>query len=60
MMGHKQELKTGAEHDVVSRYWRSMYCYTQRAGVCKNIKRQMSRRDRRKSHIALRDGNYDD
>lgn len=38
----------GAEEDVFSG-WRRVLCYTQRAGVCKRIKRQYNRRFRRAS-----------
>lgn len=37
----------GAENDVVSRYWRARYCYTQRAGVTDRVKRRIRRRERR-------------
>ena len=46
-------VKKAAEEDVVSRYWRKMYCYTQRAGVTSGIKRQIRRRERREAHREL-------
>jgi len=52
-MGHKAILKDGAEFDVVTG-WRKVLCYTQRAGVCKKIKKQMSRRNRREAKNMLR------
>lgn len=42
----KRRTKSGAEVDVTTR-WRRMFCYTQRAGVCSGIKRQIRRRERR-------------
>ena len=46
MMGRKQTLKGGDEYDVVAgmRRW---YCYLQRAGVAKSIKKKMNKRSRR-------------
>lgn len=46
-------VKTAAEQDVVTR-WRRHYCYTARAGVCAGIKRQIRRRERRRSKIDIR------
>ena len=48
MMGRKQTLKGGDEYDVVSR-WRKLYCYLQRAGVAKSIKKKMNKRDRKEA-----------
>ena len=45
MMGRKQTLKGGDEYDVVSG-WRRWYCYLQRAGVAKSIKKKMNKRFR--------------
>ena len=56
MMGHKEILKDGGEYDVVSR-WRKVLCYTQRAGVCKKIKKQINRRVRRAGKLIAHDGN---
>ena len=46
MMGRKQTLKGGDEYDVVGG-WRKLYCYLQRAGAVKSIKKKMNRRARR-------------
>jgi len=46
MMGRKQTLKNGDEYDVVGR-WRKLYCYLQRAGVAKSIKKKMNKRFRK-------------
>tara|TARA_B100000749_G_scaffold199392_1_gene155370 strand:- start:461 stop:637 length:177 start_codon:yes stop_codon:yes gene_type:complete len=48
MMGRKQKLKTGDEFDVVGG-WRRWYCYLQRAGAVKAIKKQMNKRSRREA-----------
>ena len=45
MMGRKQKLKGGDEYDVVST-WRKLYCYLQRAGLAKSIKKKMNKRAR--------------
>ena len=45
MMGRKQALKGGNEYDVVGS-WRKLYCYLQRAGVAKSIKKKMNKRSR--------------
>mgnify|MGYP003680160237 CR=1 FL=1 len=45
MMGRKQKLKGGCEYDVVFR-WRGWFCYLERAGVCKSIKKKMNKRAR--------------
>jgi hypothetical protein len=39
-------VKSGDEQDVFTR-WRRAYCWTQRAGACKRVKRQANRRERR-------------
>ena len=44
-MGRKQKLKSGDEYDVVGG-WRKWYCYLQRAGAVKSIKKKMNRRAR--------------
>ena len=46
MMGRKQTLKGGDEYDLVSN-WRKLYCYLQRAGVAKSIKKKMNKRARK-------------
>jgi hypothetical protein len=46
MMGRKQTLKGGDEFDLVSS-WRKMYCYLQRAGTAKSIKKKMNKRARK-------------
>lgn len=52
MKGRKQELKNGSEHDLL--YGRNIYCYLDRAGVTKSIKRGMNKRARREAkQIAL-------
>lgn len=38
-------LKTGAEHDALTR-WRRSYAYLKRAGATASIKRQFRRRER--------------
>ena len=45
MMGRKQKLKGGDEFDVVGG-WRRWYCYLQRAGAAKTIKKKMNKRAR--------------
>ena len=44
----REPAKSGTEQDVLSRYARSIYCYTQRAGVCSKVKRAIRRRERHK------------
>ena len=48
MMGRKQKLKGGDEFDVTGN-WRKLYCYLQRAGVAKAIKKKMNRRARKEA-----------
>lgn len=43
----KRAVKSGAEHDAVSRVARRVLCYLQRPGVTAGIKRQIRRRERR-------------
>ena len=45
MMGRKQKLKGGDEFDAVGG-WRRWYCYLQRAGAAKTIKKKMNKRAR--------------
>ena len=47
-MGRKQKLKGGDEFDVTGS-WRKLYCYLQRAGVAKAIKKKMNRRARKEA-----------
>ena len=46
MMGHKERLKTGAEYDVI--FARDVYCYLVNSTAAHKIKKQMTRRNRRK------------
>ncbi|GAP67367.1 putative glycosyltransferase [Mizugakiibacter sediminis] len=43
----REPARSGAEQDVVSRYWRRMCCYLGRPGVAAWIKRAIRRRERR-------------
>lgn len=52
----KRRAKTFAEQDVVSRYWRRMYCYLSHAGTTSKIKRQMRRRERREGRREVNAG----
>ena len=54
MMGRKQKLINGDEHDVVGA-WRKVYCYLQRAGVTKKIKTKLNKRFRRQAKEELRE-----
>lgn len=54
MMGHKEELKSGAEWDVTSK-WRHYLCYCRNTRVTHKIKKQMSRRSRREAKKQIRD-----
>jgi hypothetical protein len=45
----------GAEQDVFSRYWRRRLCYLARAGVCRKVKRQANRRERREGKAEIRE-----
>ncbi len=53
MSKNTRAVKSGAEYDVVVRYWRRCLCFTKRAGVCKGIKQQMNRRYRREAKLNL-------
>lgn len=44
----KRIIKSGDEQDVHTG-WRRLYCYTQRAGVTKRVKRRTNRRERREA-----------
>ncbi len=46
-MNPREPAKSGAEQDVVSKWWRRMYVYMQRPGVSAGIKRQIRRRERK-------------
>ena len=54
MSKNTRAVKSGAEYDVVVRYWRRCLCFTKRAGVCKGIKQQMNRRYRREAKLTLK------
>jgi hypothetical protein len=47
-----RQTKGFAENDVFIS-WRRAYCWTQRAGACKKIKRRANRRDRREAKITI-------
>ena len=51
-MGRKQTLKGGDEYDVVGG-WRKWYCYLQRAGYTKAIKKKMNKRARQEAKIRM-------
>jgi len=53
MMGHREKLKSGEEWDVTSMRARKIYCYTQRAGVCKAVKTKLNRRARKEARLKL-------
>jgi hypothetical protein len=44
----REPAKSGEEQDVLSRYARSIYKYTQRPRVCSKVKRAVRRRERHK------------
>ena len=46
MMGHREKMKGGAEYDAFSRVARKLYCYLQRSGVAKKVKRGFWKRQR--------------
>jgi hypothetical protein len=48
----KRQIKGFAEDDVFTS-WRPRYCWTQRAGACKKVKRQANRRERREGKITI-------
>jgi hypothetical protein len=54
MMGHREQLKTGAEWDLICG-WRKVMCYMHRPGVARSIKNQINRRSRRDSRRRLAD-----
>ena len=45
----KQKLKSGDEYDAICA--RGLYCYLQRAGVAKKIKKRLNKRFRREGKI---------
>jgi hypothetical protein len=47
-------VKSGDEQDVFTG-WRRAYCWTQRAGACKRVKRRANRRERREGKREARD-----
>jgi hypothetical protein len=46
-------VKSFDEQDVFTS-WRRVYCWTQRAGACKRVKRRANRRGRREARAAIR------
>lgn len=52
MLGHRAKLKGGGEWDVFSR-WRRVLCYTSRSGVCKRVKRQFNKRQRKAARLSV-------
>ena len=52
----RRPVVNGDEQDAYTR-WRSVLCYTQRAGVVKAIKRTTHKRERREARAAIRRGN---
>ena len=57
MMGTRAELKGGDEVDAF--YARRFYCYLQRSGVVKKIKRAFWKRQRSEQRIALKDNDHE-
>jgi len=53
MMGTRAELKGGSEYDAF--YARKIYCYLQRSGTVKKIKRAFWKRQRIEQRAALKD-----
>lgn len=51
----KRTIRTGDEQDVHTG-WRKLYCYTQRAGVTRKVKRLTNRRERFTDRRRLREG----
>lgn len=49
---NRRPIKGWDEQDVLTS-WRRFYCYTQRAGVCAQVKRGARRRERRQSKIDI-------
>ncbi len=41
-----RKIRSAEEEDVFTS-WRRLYCWTQRAGACKRVKRRANRRERR-------------
>jgi len=52
-LGHPIPMVSGAEYDVFTP-WRRLYCYLQRPGICKAIKRQYNKRARRAATLQIR------
>jgi hypothetical protein len=52
MMGTRAELKGGSEYDAF--YARKIYCYLQRSGTVKKIKRAFWKRQRIEQRMELR------
>ena len=57
MMGHREKMVCGDEFDVV--YARRWYCCLQKPGVCRSIKRKLSRRARQQARRRLLSGDWD-
>ena len=57
MMGTRAELKGGDEVDAF--YARRFYCYHQRSGVVKKIKRAFWKRQRSEQRAALKDNDHE-
>jgi hypothetical protein len=53
MMGHRDEIKTGDELDLVTRC-RRVLCFMHRPGVCRRIKNAINRRARYSAKDAIR------
>ena len=47
-MGRREKLKGGDEYDILTRA-RRRYCYTNKPGVCRKVKRRFNRRMRRET-----------
>ena len=50
----KRTMKNGDEYDAYSK-WRKYYCYLQRPGVVKKIKRRTHKRERQEAKQEIRD-----
>lgn len=54
----KRRIITWDEEDVYT-VWRKMYCWTQRAGAVKKVKKRTHRRERREGKKEIRDQQSD-
>lgn len=52
-------IKSADEQDVFTG-WRRAYCWTQRAGACKKVKRRANRRERREGKREARERQPDE